>query len=114
MADAVFGPLQGALAGRRRLLLAPDGELHRVPFSALALLAGDTRTLPAGLRLQTIGSGRDLVPVAGEKVPASGPLVLADPLSTGWPPLPAAAKEGAAVARRLRASLLQGPAAMVS
>ena len=114
VADAVFGPLQGALAGRRRLLLAPDGELHRVPFSALALLAGDTRTLPAGLRLQPIGSGRDLVPVAGEKVPASGPLVLADPLSPGWPPLPAAAKEGAAVASSLGAPLLQGPAAKVS
>jgi hypothetical protein len=26
-----------------------------VPFSALALLAGDTRLLPMGLRLQTIG-----------------------------------------------------------
>ncbi|MFM9104768.1 MAG: CHAT domain-containing protein, partial [Cyanobium sp.] len=114
VADAVFGPLQGALAGRRRLLLAPDGELHRVPFSALALLAGDTRTLPAGLRLQTIGSGRDLVPVAAEKAPASGPLVLADPLSPGWPALPAASKEGAAVASSLGAPLLQGAAAKVS
>jgi CHAT domain-containing protein len=114
VADAVFGPLQGALAGRRRLLLAPDGELHRVPFSALALLAGDIRTLPPGVRLQTIGSGRDLVPVAGEKAPASGPLVLADPLSPGWPALPAASKEGAAVANSLGAPLLQGPAAKVS
>ena len=114
VAGAVFGPLQGALAGRRRLLLAPDGELHRVPFSALALLAGDTRTLPSGVRLQTIGSGRDLVPVAGDKAPASGPLVLADPLSTGWPPLPAAAKEGAAVASSLGAPLIQGFAAKVS
>jgi CHAT domain-containing protein len=88
--------------------------LHRVPFSALALLAGNTRTLPAGLRLQTIGSGRDLVPVAIENVPASGPLVLADPLSPGWPALPAASKEGAAVASSLGAPLRQGPAAKVS
>jgi CHAT domain-containing protein len=113
VADAVFGPLQSALAGRRRLLISPDGELHRVPFSALALLAASSNALPAGVTLQTIGSGRDLVPVGAAQPKASAPLVLAEPTTTGWPPLPAAANEGMAVAASLRTPLLQGPAARV-
>jgi CHAT domain-containing protein len=113
VADAVFGPLQSALAGRRRLLISPDGELHRVPFSALALLAASSNALPAGVTLQTIGSGRDLVPVPGGKPQAGAPLVLAEPTTTGWDPLPAAAKEGTAVAASLQVPLLQGSAARV-
>ena len=112
VADAVFGPLQSALVGRRRLLISPDGELHRVPFSALALLAASSNALPAGVTLQTIGSGRDLVPVQGGKPQATAPLVLADPATTGWTPL-ASTKEAIAVAESLRVPLLQGPAARV-
>ncbi|MFM9110606.1 MAG: tetratricopeptide repeat protein, partial [Prochlorococcaceae cyanobacterium] len=94
VATAVFAPLQGSLAGRRRLLIAPDGELHRVPFSALPLLVAHAGALSPELRLQTIGSGRDLLPLATAQAPTSAPLVLADPQTSGWPALPAAAGGG--------------------
>jgi CHAT domain-containing protein len=116
VADYVFLPLQSSLAGRRRLLISPDGALHRVPFGALALLAGSSSSLPAGVWLQTIGSGRDLVPVASAnpQTRSTSPLVLAAPTTTGWEPLPAAIKEGSAVASSLRTLLHQGEAAKVA
>jgi len=113
VATAVFAPLQGSLAGRRRLLIAPDGELNRVPFSALPLLVAGTGALPPELRLQTIGSGRDLLSLPAGQPPASAPLVLVDPQTSGWPALPAAAREGSTVAGRLGVAALRGPAARV-
>lgn len=116
VAEKVFSPLGGVLAGKRQLLLSPDGELHRVPFSALALLAGNTPLLPATLRLQTIGSGRDLVPdpVAPQPPAPAAPLVLADPTTTGWPSLMRADREGQEVARALGVKPLLGSAATVT
>jgi len=106
VAEKLFSPLRGALEGKRQLLVSPDGQLHRVPFSALALLAGNSAALPTSLSLQTIGSGRDLVPVisptlASSPPPATAPLVLADPQTTGWDPLVRAASEGQSVAAAL-------------
>ncbi|MFM9100454.1 MAG: hypothetical protein ACKOPS_03565, partial [Cyanobium sp.] len=40
VAEKLFSPLRAALEGKRQLLVSPDGQLHRVPFSALALRAG--------------------------------------------------------------------------
>ncbi|MFN9546921.1 MAG: CHAT domain-containing tetratricopeptide repeat protein [Cyanobacteriota bacterium] len=110
--NALFGPIKNIIAGSRRLLIAPDGELHRVPFSSLGTLA-DHNALSAGMLLQTIGSGRDLLPIPGRKPDASASLVLADPTSKGWPELPAASEEGIAVAASLQVPLLQGSAAKV-
>ena len=50
-----------------------------MPFSALAQLASANRTLPAQAPLQTIGSGPDLVPLAGAQSKPTAPLVLANP-----------------------------------
>ncbi len=116
VADKVFGPLQAAIGGQRRWLISPDGELHRVPFSALAVLAGSSRVLPEGVRLQTVGSGRDLLPLPAAGATASAAstaLVLANPTTRGWPDLPAAEAEGLTVAAALKAPLQQGPAATV-
>jgi CHAT domain-containing protein len=106
VAEKLFSPLRAALEGKRQLLVSPDGQLHRVPFSALSLLAGNSADLPTSLSLQTIGSGRDLVPVtsptlASSPPPATAPLVLADPQTTGWDPLVRAASEGQSVASAL-------------
>lgn len=119
VAETLFFPLRGSLEGKRQLLLSPDGQLHRVPFGALALLAGSTPSLPATLTLHTIGSGRDLVPLGGPTLtspppPASAALVLADPQTTGWAPLVRAASEGQTVAASLSGKLLLGPAASVA
>jgi CHAT domain-containing protein len=116
VAEKVFSPLAVILAGKRQLLLSPDGELHRVPFSALALLAGNTPLVPATLRLQTIGSGRDLIPdpVAPQPPAPAAPLVLADPTTSGWPSLVRAAREGQEVASALGVKALLGRAATVS
>jgi tetratricopeptide (TPR) repeat protein len=117
VAEKVFGPLQAAIGGQRRWFIAPDGELHRVPFSALAVLAGGSRVLPEGVSLQTIGSGRDLLPLttAGAKARATTTaLVLANPTTRGWPDLEGADAEGAAVATALRVPLQRGPAATVA
>lgn len=119
VAETLFLPLRGSLEGKRQLLLSPDGQLHRVPFGALALLAGSTPSLPATLTLHTIGSGRDLVPLGGPTLtsptpPASAALVLADPQTTGWAPLVRAASEGQTVAASLSGKLLLGPAASVA
>jgi CHAT domain-containing protein len=114
VAETLFFPLRSALAGKRQLLLSPDGQLHRVPFGALALLAGTTPSLPATLTLHTIGSGRDLVTTSTQIPPATASLVLADPATTGWAPLDRAASEGQTVAASLRARLLLGRAASVA
>jgi CHAT domain-containing protein len=114
VAEAVFGPLRSSLAGRRLVLVSPDGDLHRVPFSALALMAGTSRSLPEGVILQTIGSGRDLLPLEAPQPRTTAPLVLAAPTTKGWEWLPSAAKEGTAVAISLRAPLHQGTEAKVA
>jgi CHAT domain-containing protein/tetratricopeptide (TPR) repeat protein len=117
VAEKVFGPLQAAIGGQRRWFIAPDGELHRVPFSALAVLAGGIRVLPEGVKLQSLGSGRDLLPLPAASSQARATttaLVLANPTTRGWPDLEGADAEGAAVATALRVPLQRGPAATVA
>jgi hypothetical protein len=66
-----------AAAGRRRLLLAFDGELVHVPFAALP--GHDGRPLFDAYHLHGTTTGRDLLarPCAG--APASAPVVAGDP-----------------------------------
>lgn len=79
--DLVLRPLLPQLASRRTWYLSPDGELHRIPFAALA------RRGPGGLQrygdahtIRLLTSARDLLerrePAAAPRQPA---LVLADP-----------------------------------
>ncbi len=74
----LFDPLVKALGRRTRLLLAPDGDLTRLPFEVLPLAGG--RRLIDEYQISYLGAGRDVLrwgaAVSGE---ASAPLVAADP-----------------------------------
>jgi tetratricopeptide (TPR) repeat protein/CHAT domain-containing protein len=75
---AVFDPLADILGSCRRLFLAPDGDLNRLPFGALPL--ADGRHLLDAYRLSYVSVGRDLLrfQVRSSREPAE-PLVAADP-----------------------------------
>ncbi len=55
---AVFDPLLKALDGRKRLLLAPDGNLTRLPFQVLP--QEDGRPLIVDYLISYVGTGRDV------------------------------------------------------
>jgi tetratricopeptide (TPR) repeat protein/CHAT domain-containing protein len=75
---AIFDPLADALGGCRRLFLAPDGDLNRLPFEALPL--ADGRHLLDAYRISYVSVGRDLLrlQVHSDRQPAE-PVVAADP-----------------------------------
>jgi tetratricopeptide (TPR) repeat protein len=75
---AVFAPLVGALGGRRRLLLAPDGDLNRLPFEVLPLPGG--HRLLDEYRVSYVSVGRDVLRyrVRSQRQPGE-PVVTADP-----------------------------------
>ncbi len=75
---ALFDPLTKVLGGRKRVFLAPDGNLYRVPFAALPLDAD--RYLIDEYHIGYVGSGRDVLRFgSGSKSRSSAPLVIADP-----------------------------------
>jgi tetratricopeptide (TPR) repeat protein len=76
--EAVFDPLAVALAGRRRLLLATDGDLTRLPFEVLPLAR--SRHLLDDYQISYVGTGRDVIRfgVVPSTKPAA-PVVIADP-----------------------------------
>ncbi|MFM9101440.1 MAG: CHAT domain-containing protein, partial [Cyanobium sp.] len=108
-------PLLQLLAGTKQWILAPDGELSRIPYAALPSPRDPQRRLPDTVTLKLVSSGRNLLPQS----PAPGsaitkPLVLADPEfgpppanGSGWQRLPATAKEGQAISKLLRAALYE-------
>jgi CHAT domain-containing protein len=75
---AVFAPLLAAIGPHRRLLLAPDGDLTRLPFEVLP--KNDGRRLIDEYAISYLGTGRDVLsfgtPHDGQSQP---PLVVADP-----------------------------------
>jgi hypothetical protein len=75
---AVFDKLAPAFGGHRRLLLAPDGDLTRVPFEVLP--APDGRPLIDAYQSSYVGCGRDVLRFGAQSTgrPAD-PLVVADP-----------------------------------
>src|SRR5262249_15010302 len=74
----LFEPLAEALGGCRRLLLAPDGDLNRLPFGVLPL--ADGRHLLDEYRLSYVSVGRDVLrfQVRSGRPPGES-LVAADP-----------------------------------
>jgi CHAT domain-containing protein len=71
-------PILAALAGARRLLLAPDGELSKLPFEVLPDGAGGR--LIDHHEISYVGVGRDLLRFGRGPAPGAGPpLVVADP-----------------------------------
>jgi Uncharacterized protein conserved in bacteria len=75
---ALFDPLTPAFGGRTRLLLAPDGNLARLPFEVLPTAGG--RRVIDEYHISYLGAGRDILRF---RTPANGqpsePLVIADP-----------------------------------
>lgn len=76
----VFDPLAQSLGSCRRLMIAPDGELTRLPFEAL--LGASGRPLLDDFEISYLASGRDLLRLgraATGAISAGPPLVIADP-----------------------------------
>ncbi|MGH9972202.1 MAG: CHAT domain-containing tetratricopeptide repeat protein [Pyrinomonadaceae bacterium] len=75
---ALFDPLLPAIGDRKRLLLAPDGDLTRLPFEVLP--SDDRRLLVDDYQISYLSAGRDVLRfgVASSRQPAE-PLVVADP-----------------------------------
>ena len=112
----VFPPaLRQLLAGAKQWILAPDGELSRIPYAALPAPQDPQRRLTDTVALRLVSSGRSLLPQSPANAgAASRPLVLADPdfgpapaSGFGWSRLPASAKEGQAISQLLRAALYE-------
>ncbi len=122
VSQKVLGPLLPQLLGRRRWFVSPDGELSRIPYTALpAPNVGPSRaasesapTLGQQVQLRILTSGRDLLTLGSPGPGAKRALVLAAPDFGGpgqWQPLPATAAEGRWIAERLGADLYLGSAA---
>ncbi|MCU0685698.1 MAG: CHAT domain-containing protein, partial [Polyangiaceae bacterium] len=85
----------------KHLLVAPDADLHLVPFGAL-VDEGGHHLLERALVTQ-LGSGRDLLRLREQTAPRAGPLLVADPAfgpygpAGSFRPLPATAAEAEAV-----------------
>jgi CHAT domain-containing protein/tetratricopeptide (TPR) repeat protein len=102
---AVFDPLAAVLGSCTRLLLAPDGDLMRLPFEVLP--TADGLRLIDQHRISYLGCGRDVLRLAARPAcTAEAPVVAADPdfdlAGTG------AAAEGPALAGRCSRDLADG------
>jgi len=114
-------PLLQLLAGANQWIMAPDGDLSRIPFAALPSPRDPQRPLTDSVAVRLISSGRSLLPQSPANTNASSrPLVLADPdygaapaNTKGWSRLPATAKEGLAISDLVKAELYQQGAATV-
>jgi CHAT domain-containing protein len=98
--SAIFDPLLAALGGRRYLVLAPEGELCRVPFAALP--TEEEGYLIDDYHFAYLHVGRDALREGAESpgLPAE-PLVIADPeLDLPNDPLPPGGPGGADAPRR--------------
>ncbi len=122
VSQKVLGPLLPQLQGRRRWFVSPDGELSRIPFTALpaptegpsGAESESAPTLGQQVQLRILTSGRDLLRLHSPGAGGQRALVLAAPDFGGpgpWQPLPATAAEGSWIAERLGAALYQGAAA---
>jgi tetratricopeptide (TPR) repeat protein len=75
---ALFDRLAPALGGRTRLLIAPDGDLTRLPFEVLP--TADGRRLIDDYEISYLSSGRDVLRFGAAATNQPGePLIVADP-----------------------------------
>jgi CHAT domain-containing protein/tetratricopeptide (TPR) repeat protein len=99
---AVFDRLAPALGKRRRLVLAPEGDLTRLPFEVLPAAGG--HLLMETYQISYVGCGRDVLRFGTESTgQGAEPLVVADPdFDLGRPTdcQPQAARSGEPVGRR--------------
>jgi len=75
---SIFDPLLEALNGCKQLLIAPDGDLTRLPFEVLP--TGDGRRLIEEYRISYLSTGRDALRFgAMSAIRPAEPMVVADP-----------------------------------
>ncbi|MFF0772325.1 CHAT domain-containing protein [Nonomuraea wenchangensis] len=102
-----------------RLIVVPDGSLHRIPLAGL--IGPQGRPMIADTVITHLGSARDLL-LDPRSAPAGPALVIADPdygdydqrqrrsaVTPTFRPLPGSAEEGQKVAARLGTAVLTGP-----
>ncbi|HYV44483.1 MAG TPA: CHAT domain-containing tetratricopeptide repeat protein [Myxococcaceae bacterium] len=85
-----FKPLLPLLAGTRKVLLAPDGQLALVPYAALH---DGRRFLADTFDFTYLTSGRDLLPPPGDIPLSTSAVVFADPDYGAFPPAQTSAAE---------------------
>ena len=91
----VVDPVLHQVAEARRLIVAPDGDLTRVPFEALPL--DGASFMIDHYRLSYLAVGRDLARTRPSEAGSSSPVVVADPdfdLAAEPPPQPTDASAG--------------------
>jgi len=143
LSSQVLKPLLPQLSGSRQWFLSPDGELNRVPFSALPAPQQSGTPLAQAVQLRLLTTGRELVRLQTPTPPSTPAMVMANPsydrantqrapatrpdryangaqrrsaelISTRWNPLPATQREGQQVASLLGSGLISGPTATTS
>lgn len=114
VARQLIHPLNDLLAGAKRILIAPDGILHLVPFSVLPDLEGNA--LLQKHSVAYLNTGRDLLSSPGRRSAATPPVIIARPSYDGrtsepgdgpssgmhFSDLPGTADEATAVTKVLR------------
>lgn len=76
--EALFDPLKNALGDRKRLILAPDGDIYRLPFGVLPL--DKERYIIDDYHISYVGAGRDILRFGAVSASSgAAPLVIADP-----------------------------------
>jgi CHAT domain-containing protein len=104
---AVFEPLVPKLGGARALWIAPDGDLHLIPFAALVDRQNQWRA--AGYEIRYLASAAELVSPKRRANSQSAPLVLANPAFDDMaPPEPAKPSAGGQRSRRIHFTPLPG------
>ncbi len=73
----IMQPIRAIAGDTERLLIAPDGQLHLIPFEALVDEAG--HYLVERFAITYLSSGRDLLRMQAKRPSRSEPLVVADP-----------------------------------
>ena len=76
--EALFDPLKKVLGDRKRLIIAPDGDIYRLPFDVLPV--DKERYIIEDYHISYVGSGRDILRFGAGSAPGgAAPIVIADP-----------------------------------
>ena len=78
VAANVLEPIQPLIAGDKRLLISPDGQLNLIPFEALRDVK--SRYLVERFSITYLATGRDLLRMQVPHPSSGVPVILADPL----------------------------------
>ncbi len=77
LGERLLGPLRPLLGDAAHLLVAPDGDLHLLPFEVLG--GGQGRYLSDDFQITYLSTGRDLIHFAERPAPREGMVVVANP-----------------------------------